>query len=347
MKKSLLLVLAMLVTAAALPLAVFAGRIPSEPFTAAAQTTIATSVTPASAVLRTTAIRTVATTATSAEPPASEPTIAVMVDGIRTEMDVEAAVVAIVAAEMPALFPVEALKAQAVAARTYVAYRAAHPVSAHAEAVICDDPSHCCALADLDALAVGWGTSGQDYAARIVAAVEATAGEILTYEGEPIMAVFHAMSAAQTNSAADVWGGAVDYLVSVAAPEAEEEPERYRDSAVFAADEFRTYFLAEHPDAKLDLQLLNWFSDFDYAESGLLRAVSVGGVRVSGQALRSLCGLRSAAMTITQGTDRIRFDTVGYGHGVGMSQHGAKIFAQQGLSYRAILAHYYVGCELV
>ncbi|MBR5519851.1 MAG: SpoIID/LytB domain-containing protein, partial [Clostridia bacterium] len=221
-----------------------------------------------------------------------------------------------------------------------------HPVSAHAEAVICDDPAHCCALADLDALAVGWGTSGQDYAARIVAAVEATAGEILTCEGEPIMAVFHAMSAKQTNSAADVWGGAVDYLVSVAAPESEEEPERYRDSAIFSAAEFRTHFLAKHPEATLDLQSPDWFSSFDYAESGLLRSVCVGGVRVSGQELRSLCGLRSAAMTITQGTDRIRFDTVGYGHGVGMSQHGAKILAQQGLSYRAILAHYYVGCEL-
>ncbi len=348
MKRSLLLTLAMLAAAAALPPAVFAGRIARSPISL--QTTAQTTAVP---VVTTTAIPPVTTAATTPAslpqtPPAEPepPAITVLADGILTELDAEAAVAAVVAAEMPALFPAEALKAQAVAARTYLAYRAAHPVSAHPEAVICDDPSHCCALADLDTLAADWGESGGDYAARITDAVEATAGEILTFGGEPIMAAFHAMSAAYTNSAADVWGGNVPYLVSVAAPAEEAELAGYADSAVFSAAEFRAAFLSRYPKADLDPKTFDWFTDFDYAVSGLLRSVNIGGVTVSGGELRALCGLRSAAITVTQGTDRIRFDTVGYGHGVGMSQHGAKVLALRGLGYEAILAHYYTGAEL-
>ncbi len=348
MKRSFLLTLAMLAAAAALPPAVFAGRIARSvvPLQTTAQATTVPVVTTTAAPPATTT----ATTSTSLLPtPPAEPeppTITVLADGILTELDAEAAVAAVVAAEMPALFPAEALKAQAVAARTYLAYRAAHPVSAHPEAVICDDPSHCCALADLDTLAADWGESGGDYAARITDAVEATAGEILTFGGEPIMAVFHAMSAAYTNSAVDVWGGNVPYLVSVAAPVEEAELAGYADSAVFSAAEFRAAFLSRYPKADLAPKTFDWFTDFDYAVSGLLRSVNIGGVTVSGGELRALCGLRSAAITVTQGTDRIRFDTVGYGHGVGMSQHGAKVLALRGLGYEAILAHYYTGAEL-
>ena len=350
MKRSILLTLAMLAAAAALPPAVFAGRIARSavPLQTIAQTTAATAATtlPAATALPTSAATTAVPPPTTPPATPEPPTVAVLADGILTELDAEAAVVAIVAAEMPALFPTEALKAQAVAARTYLAYRAAHPVSAHPEAVICDDPSHCCALADLDMLAASWGDSGDVYAARILDAVEATAGEILTFGGEPILAVFHAMSAAYTNSAADVWGGNVPYLVSVAAPAEEAELAGYADSAVFSAAEFRAAFLSRYPKADLAPQTFGWFADFDYAVSGLLRSVSVGGVTVSGGELRALCGLKSAAITVTQGTDRIRFDTVGYGHGVGMSQHGAKVLAQRGLGYEAILAHYYTGAEL-
>lgn len=350
MKKSILLAIVLLVTAAALPVAVLAGRMPqtaalpetTAPTTTAITTaTVETTVPPISTTVPTT---TAQTTPEPIEP--QQTTIAVLSDGILTELELEAAVVAIVAAEMPALFPPEALKAQAVAARTYLAYRAAHPVSAHPEAVVCDNPSHCCALADLDTLTASWGESGRDYAARIVDAVSATAGEIATFAGEPIMAVFHAMSPAYTNSAADVWGGNVPYLVSVAAPAEEAELAGYTDSAVFAAADFRAAFLARYPKAVLEPNAFDWFSGFDYAVSGLLRTVNIGGVTVSGGELRALCGLRSAAITVTQGTDRIRFDTVGYGHGVGLSQHGAKVLAQRGLGYRAILAYYYTGVEI-
>ena len=303
MKKSLFLLLVMAVSAVLLPLAVYANRfsvtdVPSEPlpsatgeesvFSAAppvfSTATTANSHPPAAVTgaVTSSAATVCKTTPTvlPADPP--DPTVSVLVDGVCTELALEEAVMAVVAAEMPALFPPEALKAQAVAARTYIAYRAAHPVSAHPEAVICDDPSHCCALADLDALALSWGEQGETYAARIREAAVETAGEILTVDGAPIMAVFHAMSGETTNSAADVWGGDVGYLVSVAAPQEEAALDGYADSVIVAAEEFRRVFLLRYPAAELNLQRLDWFSEFEHTEGGLLRAVSVGGVKISG-----------------------------------------------------------------
>lgn len=268
--------------------------------------------------------------------------IAVLADGVSTQMTVEEAVEAIVAAEMPALFPEEALRAQAIAARTYLCYRALHPVSAHPSEVICDNPAHCCALADLNALAAGWGEQGSLYADRIRDAVSATAGQILTYEEAPILAVFHAMSAGTTNSSEDVWGGSVPYLVCVAAPTGESELSGWSQSVVFDAEEFRQMFTGRYPDAVLT-DGTDWFTEIDRTEGGLVRTIRVGGVSITGGTLRSLCGLRSASFTVTQGSGRIRFDTQGYGHGVGMSQNGAKVLALAGYDAESILAYYYPG----
>lgn len=353
MKRSIILALCLLLAAFALPLAAFASRPDSEPDGGPSLQTSLPEQTTAQTSAQTTAPAGsgAATTASSPEPaqpdrPDSAAYITVLLDGAETQMTIEEAAEAIVAAEMPALFPEEALKAQAVAARTYIAYRLAHPVSAHAGAVICDNPAHCCALSDLDALAASWGENGRSYADRITKAVADTAGQILTYEGEPIMAVFHSMSGAKTNDCADVWGGDVPYLVSVAAPEGEAGLAGYTDTAVFDSDEFREMFLARYPSASLDPDALDWFSGFERAGSGLVKSVSVGGVSVSGNELRSLCGLRSASFTVTQGTGRIQFVTEGYGHGVGMSQNGAKVLALKGYSYSAILTHYYTGAAL-
>ena len=348
MKRSFILALCLFIAAFALPLAVFASR--PEPVEPPAVTGTGADVDPndPAVTLPTVTLDVSATTAAPAQSdgPDAVSYITVLRDGAETQMTIEEATEAIVAAEMPALFPEEALKAQAVAARTYIAYRLAHPVSAHAGAVICDDPAHCCALSDLDALAASWGENGRGYAERITRATADTAGEILTYDGEPIMAVFHSMSGARTNDCADVWSSDVPYLVSVAAPEGEADLSGYYDSAIFDSDEFREMFLARYPSASLEPDALNWFTDFKRADSGLVLSVSVGGVPVSGGELRTLCGLRSASFTVTQGTGRIQFDTEGYGHGVGMSQNGAKVLALKGYSYQAILSYYYTGVEI-
>ncbi len=329
MKRSLILAVCLLLSSFTLPLAIC-----TPPATAAATAAPAVTTIPAASSVQ--------SQRAELPTPVAVERIAVLADGVSTQMTLEEVVEAIVAAEMPALFPEEALRAQAIAARTYLCYRALHPVSAHPSEVICDNPAHCCALADLNALAAGWGEQGSTYADRIRNAVSSTAGQLLTYADAPILAVFHAMSAGTTNSSADVWGGSVPYLVSVAAPEGEAELNGWSQSMVFDADEFRRMFLQRYPDAVLK-DGTDWFTSIDRTEGGLVRTVCIGGVSVTGGTLRSLCGLRSASFTVTQGSGRIRFDTQGYGHGVGMSQNGAKVLALAGYDADRILAYYYPG----
>ena len=160
------------------------------------------------------------------------------------------------------------------------------------------------------------------------------------------MAVFHAISGPRTESAKDVWGGEISYLQSVAAPEGEKELAGYEGSAVADAAEFAAAFTAKHPSAVLPEGGLGWFTSFVRTEGGTVLSVTVGGVPVSGAEIRSLCGLRSANFTVTQGLGRIRFDTLGYGHGVGLSQYGAKALAAEGKSGEEICLYCYTGCEI-
>ena len=278
--------------------------------------------------------------------PPPEHKIKILVDGALTEYGLEDAVASIVAAEMPALFPEHALRAQAVAARTYVLYKEGIKSAAHPSAVICDNPSCCCALADLDTLAGSWGENAAEYAMRITDAVADTCGIILTYDSKPALTVFHSMSGRKTNSSLDIWGTHVPYLISVDAPKGESELKGYTDNVIVSKSEFKSAFLARHPEAVLSDSSNTWFKNFVRAPSGTVLSVEVGGVTVDGMSIRFLCGLRSADFTVTQGTDRLLFETRGYGHGVGMSQNGAKVLALDGYPYQYILAFYYPGTKL-
>jgi stage II sporulation protein D len=230
---------------------------------------------------------------------------------------------------------------------TYLIYKEGVTSSAHPDAVICDNPSCCCALADLDTLAVSWGDNGNEYIKRITDAVADTRGLILEYGSKPVLAVFHSMTGAKTDSSEDIWGTYVPYLVSVDAPEGESELNGYNDSVVVSRSDFKSAFLEKYPDAVLDDNSDNWFENILRASSGTVLSVDVGGVTVDGMTVRFMCGLKSANFTVTQGADRLLFETKGYGHGVGMSQNGAKVLALDGKSYQDILSHYYPGTELV
>ncbi len=297
-----------------------------------------------------TRVLTVAVTETEAEPVFSEEEIkpdekiTAIVGGEAVLLDMEELVCLVTAAEMPALFPEEALKAQTVAARTYIYYRLAHPVGAHPEAAVCDDPGHCCAVADREALVSSWGERGEEWYMRIKAAARATEGEFLEYGSDPILAVFHASSASRTASAREVWGGDVEYLVSVPAPEGEREYAASKSEVYIEKQAFAAAVKARYPEA--ELRGLNWFGEILLSESGYVDRVNVGGVWIDGRTIRNLCGLRSACFTVKEGTDLIKFQVYGYGHGVGMSQYGARALAEEGMLYSDILAHYYTGAEL-
>lgn len=252
----------------------------------------------------------------------------------------------VVAAEMPALFPDEALKAQAVAARTYTMKRASEtPAQSHKGAMVCDDPNHCKAYKSLASFAANWGTSQGEYQEKICAAVSETDGEILLYDNEPISAVFHSSSADKTERAADVWGRDVPYLQSVDSIGDDAAP-NYESKVHVSLDTFRAKVLETYAGANLTGAPEGWFQEIVRSDAGGVMTANVGGVNITGRQLRLMFGLRSTNFTVTASADGVDFATVGYGHGVGMSQYGARGLALQGMEYRAILQHYYTGTAL-
>lgn len=252
----------------------------------------------------------------------------------------------VVAAEMPALFPDEALKAQAVAARTYTMKKiAAAPAAEHGGAAVCNDPSHCKAYEPIASFASGWNTATEEYTEKISRAVSETDGEILLYNGEPITAVFHSTSAGKTENAEDVWGNAVPYLVSVQSAGEDESP-RYEEEKLLTPDEFKTKFSEKYKNASFDVNPENWITNISRSGAGGVKKLTVAGVEVKGSDMRSIFGLNSTNFTVSYTDGTIKIKTRGYGHGVGMSQYGARAMALDGKSYDEILKSYYTGVTL-
>lgn len=274
-------------------------------------------------------------------------TITVSINGTVTSMDLEDYVVGVTAAEMPASFPMEALKAQAIAARTFAASRQEQKKDEkHPDADVCDDYTHCAAYLDLATEGQKhWGSRAEIWREKVEQAVQETSGEIVTYQGEPITAVFHAACGEETESAEDVWGAVVPYLVSVESSGDEDCPD-YTSSVTFAAEDFRQRMLAEYPKINLTGRPDSWFTKWKRTEAGNVLWCRVGGVKAEGTEIRQLLGLRSTNFTVSTTETSITFETTGYGHAVGMSQYGAKAMAEAGSSCEEILTHYYTDTEI-
>lgn len=271
----------------------------------------------------------------------------VSVNGTVKEMTLEAYTAGAVAAEMPASFPEAALQAQAVAARTFAVYKKSlGSDKTHPDAVVCDDYTHCAAFVELDTKAESlWGNKAKEWTEKVQAAVKATEGEIVTYNDSPIAAVFHSAAAQQTESAVTVWGTDIPYLVTVDSNGDDACPE-YDDSKTFGAEEFRQIMLAVQPDINLTGLPKTWFTEIESSEAGGVASCKIGGKLFKGTQVRELFQLNSTHFTIKTTDTSITFHTQGYGHGVGMSQYGAKSMAEQGSSYREILQHYYTGTKV-
>ena len=253
----------------------------------------------------------------------------------------------VVRGEMPAAFETEALKAQAVAERTYLYYRmASAPKDSHPDADVCTDPACCTAwLSETDARAK-WGDKFDQCEVKIQQAVTDTDGQVVLYEGAPIMAVFHSSSAGATAASGDVWAAELPYLVSVKSPEDADSVPNYYSVNTFTAEEFRTIFCKAYPEAKLSGDTGGWVKDVLLTDTGRVASATVGGVSVTGKELRSLYGLRSTAFTVEAAGDSVTFRVTGYGHGVGMSQYGANALAKEGKTWREILQWYYTGVTI-
>ena len=259
------------------------------------------------------------------------------------EMTLGAYLVGVVRAEMPASFEPEALKAQAVAARTYTLYKLQTGGNHGGTADICTDSTCCQAYISEEDARSNWGDAADGNEAKIEAAVRETDGEAILYGGVPILAVFHSSSAGQTRSSGEVWVNDLPYLQAVASPEPADSIPNYYSRVEFTAEEFRQKVLASYPEADLSGDVSGWLQNAVTDTAGSVETVEVGGVTMKGSTLRSVLGLRSACFEWEAADGGLVFYVTGYGHGVGMSQYGANQMAKEGADYREILTHYYTG----
>ena len=236
----------------------------------------------------------------------------------------------VLAGEMPASYPMEALKAQVVASYSYLRFRTDAGDALGHPGDICADPNHCKAYLSPAEAAAKWGKDWLDASrGKLAEAVEAVLGEVLCHDGKPANTVFHAISGGRTESSEAVWGGALPYLISV--------DSHWDAAAAGYASEVRLS-LGEFCE-KLGVTDPT-LGGVTLSAGGSVDSLSVGGKTFTGRELRSLFGLRSTRFTLTLGEEAV-FAVKGYGHQVGMSQYGASVLAAKGYSYADILAYYY------
>lgn len=247
-------------------------------------------------------------------------------DGSIINLDLEEYVIGVVGAEMPASFNIEALKAQAVVARTYALKRIKN------NQVLTDDNSTQ-NYKDNNQLKSMWGSSYNTYYNKVKDAVYSTRGKVIFYNNDYIDALYHSTSNGNTEDALYVWGSSVPYLKSVSS-EYDTSNKKFNYEQVFSYDEISN---------KLNNVISSdtVFNILSKNNSGRVISLEVNGVTYGGVEFRKLLNLRSTDFSITNTGNEIKISTKGYGHGVGMSQYGANGMANNGYDYISILKHYY------
>ena len=235
-------------------------------------------------------------------------------------------IVGVVAGEMPVNFPYEALKAQAVAARTY----AVRQINENSHTKYKDIAQ---AYVSVDRMKEMWGSNFDKYYEKVRGVVYSTAGEILEYNNEPILAAFCSTTNGYTQECSGVWSEDLPYLRSVKS-EGDELSPYYYGTVTLSSERFGELF----GSCNFEITEIN--------EAGYVKSVKIGNLIYSGEEIRSMAGLKSASFDISVKGDDIVFTTRGYGHGVGMSQYGACYMANNGSDYRDILTHYYSNANI-
>ena len=259
--------------------------------------------------------------------------IRVLTNGHVEQIPLETYVIGVVAAEMPASFNVEALKAQAVASRSFALYRKKYY---NLQYDVTDD-TRTQVYISTDTMKKRWGSSFDKYYNRILKAVESTKGEIVTYNGKIIEALYSAMSGGVTQDVAAVWGSKRDYLVAVESKYDNENINSFKSTRKITFDEFRK---------KLSLTCNKITIDYIKKNtSDYISEISICGKVFSGSDFMWKLALRSADADIIV-KDTVEITTYGFGHGVGMSQYGANGYAEHGYTYEEILKHYYTDVEI-
>ena len=244
------------------------------------------------------------------------------VDGKDLYLDIESYLEGVISSEMSPAFEMEALKAQCVAARTFVVQRVSEV----------DDTTNTQVYRDNKQLKDSWKDNYDVYHKKIQQAVQETTGEILTYQGKPISALFFSSSCGKTANAQEYWGNKVPYLVSVDSSW-DKQSEEYEKSITMSKQEFSTALGFQNTVHEIEEPIRY--------DSGYVKEIRIDRIVFTGREVREKLNLRSSCFTIKENKDNVVITTKGYGHGVGMSQIGAQAMAEKGKSYKQILSHYY------
>lgn len=264
------------------------------------------------------------------------------------KMDMEEYLYGVLSSEMPSTFNEEALKSQAIAARTYVIYKIENNIkTGHKGADICTNSSHCQAYTSYENLKRNKGDSWikSDYL-KIKKAVDETKGQILVYEDKAILPLYFSTSAGRTENSKDIFSTNYPYLISVESPYEEKSP-RYISDYSIEKIKFINIIKNYYPRLNLSLSNLNKKIYIESrTEGGSVKFMRVGNIDISGIKIRKIFNLNSANFSIKFSGNKIKFNVKGYGHGVGMSQWGAEGMAQRGYKYYEILFHYFTNTNI-
>lgn len=262
--------------------------------------------------------------------------------------DLETFLYGVVSMEMSSDFSEEALKAQAVAARTYVIYKIENKLNkGHKGADICNDYSHCQAYASYDELKKLKGDDWiKNYYPIIKKAVDETKGHILTYNNKSILPLYFSTSSGRTENSQEVFMTQYPYLKSVDSPYEEESP-KYETEKTITKKQFINLIKKENPNIKLtEKKLEDSINIISKTTAGSIETIKIGNVEFSGRDFREIFELNSANFDILFKNKNVVFKVKGYGHGVGMSQWGAEGMAENGYKYDEILFHYYTDTKI-
>ncbi len=261
------------------------------------------------------------------------------------EVDLETYLCNVVSAEMPATFEKEALKAQAMVARTYTIYKVNN--KKHDNSDICDSSSCCQAWVSKEDRFARWEEDKREENwKKIVEAVNETKGKVVVYNNQPINAFFHSNSGGKTETPINVWGGSgYPYLQSVETS-GEEGYTQYASEATFSNEDLLNKLKTKYADIQIDFSNNESIKILERTESDRVKTIKFGNHNLSGVETRTILGLRSTNFELEKQSNQIKFYVKGYGHGVGMSQTGADSLAKQGSNAEDIIHHFYANVEI-
>ncbi len=264
-------------------------------------------------------------------------------EGELQEMKLEEYILGVLAGEMPSEFHIEALKAQALAARTYTLMRTkefgGEGCEKHPGADVCTDSTHCQAYKDSKNIKVNYE--------KYKEAVQATKGEVIVYNDALIDAVFHSTSGGKTENSEDVWSSKVPYLRSVISEYEERSPKLITKKEIKVSEFIAAMKILDSGIKLSSKNIKNQIKIIDRSEGGRISSIEIGGKVISGSAVRGALGLNSSNFNISYSGDIMLFTVTGNGHGIGLSQYGADGMGKNGSLYTEIITHYYQGVEII